>query len=182
MRPYAIFAGLILLTLPVAASAVDCASFGSAEPISSHYVKIVLERADEGISFAQEANAPEDFFPFYLPFWSRSIGGTIVRVIDSRQALSDRADDLTTTTACLRFDQILLECKLDEVRQELDSQLERGSFFGIMQLQALVLFLQDRIGYLSAGSANGSLSPSITAASTLFTVISPMRRVSSFTV
>lgn len=155
MRPYTIFVGLILLALPAVALAVDCSSFGSAEPISSHYVKLVLERADEGISFAQEANSSDDFFPFYLPFWSRSIGGTIVRIIDSRQALSERTDDLTTTTACLRYDQILLECKLDEVRNELDSQLERGSFFGIMQLQALVLFLQDRIAFLSAGSVDG---------------------------
>lgn len=159
MRFPRLIVGLALLTLPLSASAaVDCAYFQGAEPISQHYVKKILERADEGIAYSQEALAPDDFFPFYLPFWSRSVGGTIVRIVDSRQALSNRADDLANTTACLRHDQIILECKLDEVRKELDAQLERGSFFGIMQLQALAIFLQDRLAYLSAGSVDGSFA------------------------
>lgn len=155
LRP--LLVGLPLLLLPSAAWALDCESISSGtSPISSHYVQKVLDRADEGLAYAEEALENEDFFPFYLPAWARSIGGTMAKVIDSRQRLTARAEDLNSATACLRFDEILIECKMDETRRALDEQLERGSFYAIMQLQSLMTFLQERLSALSSGAVDGS--------------------------
>lgn len=150
-----ILVGLSVLLLPAAAGAVDCSSFDDAPAISQHYAQKVLDRADEGIDYANESAAPEDFFPLNAPFWARSIAGTLARVIDSREQLTQRSEDLETATACLRYDQILIECKMEKVRAELDKQYERGSFYGIMQLQSLLLFLQGRYAQLTMGSADG---------------------------
>ena len=155
-HPLRLLVGIPLLLLPVAAGAVDCGPFDNAQAISQHYVQKVLDRADDGIEYANESLAPDDFFPLNAPFWARSIAGTLARVIDSRQHLSQRTEDLETATACLRYDQILIECKMEKVREELDKQYERGSFFGIMQLQSLMLFLQGRYAQLTMGSADGS--------------------------
>lgn len=150
-------AGLVLLLAPALASAqVDCGQLDDLEAISQHYVQPALDRADAGIAYAAEATTNVDFFSFYLPGWARNISGTLARVIDSRQRLTDRAGDLATTTPCLRYDQILLECKMDEVRRALDTELERGSFAAIMRLQSLMLFLQERLYHLERGSADGS--------------------------
>ncbi len=156
-RIRSLFVGLPLLLLPTAAWALDCEKISSGTaPISSHYVQKVLDRADGGLEYAREALENEDFFPFYLPAWARSIGGTMAKVIDSRQRLTGRVEDLNSTTACLRFDEILIECKMDETRRALDEQLERGSFYAIMQLQSLMTFLQERLAVLSTGSVDGS--------------------------
>lgn len=157
LRLRLLLAGLPFALLPSLVQAVDCSQLSqSTEPISDHYVQKVLERADAGIAYAGESLTNDDFFPFYLPGWARQIAGTMAQVVDSRQRLTERAADLDSATACLRFDQILLECKLDEVRKALDSNLERGSFFAIMQLQSLSIFLQERLAILSAGAGDGS--------------------------
>jgi len=157
LRLRLLLAGLPLLLLPTLASAVDCAALSeSTEPISDHYVQKVLDRADKGIAYANKSLTNDDFFPYYLPGWARQIAGTMAHVIDSRQRLTERTADLNSATACLRFDQILLECKLDDVRKALDANLERGSFFAIMQLQSLSIFLQERLAILSAGAGDGS--------------------------
>lgn len=156
-RIRSLLVGLPLLLLPTAAWALDCESISSGtSPISSHYVQKVIERADKGLEYSREALENEDFFPFYLPAWARSIGGTMAKVIDSRQRLTERVEDLNSTTACLRFDEILIECKMDETRRALDEQLERGSFYAIMQLQSLMTFLQERLSALSTGAVDGS--------------------------
>ncbi len=156
MRMKLFLAG-ILLALPVMAAAeVDCERLGDVDPISQHYVKKVMERADAGIAFAAEAKTNTDFFSFYLPWWARSIGGTFAHTINSRQQLTLREGDLSGTTACERFDQILLECTMNKVRTALDDELERGSFVAIMRLQSLMLFLHDRLYHLAQGGEDGS--------------------------
>lgn len=149
--------GLALLVAPAAAGAVDCETFGSPAPISNHYVQRVVDRADDGLAYADEARGNEDFFPFYLPTWARHIAATMARVIDSRQSLTVREAGLSSTTACLRYDELIIECKMDEVGRALDEQLRRGSFFGIMQLQSLMEFLQERLAVLDAGAQDGTV-------------------------
>lgn len=157
MIPLRIAAGILLLLAPGIASAeVDCEQLDDLKAISQHYVQPALDRADAGIAYAAEATTNVDFFSFYLPGWARNISGTFARVIDSRQRLTGRASDLANTTPCLRYDQILLECKMDDVRKALDSELERGSFVAILRLQSVLLFLQERLYHLERGSADGT--------------------------
>ncbi len=155
MRKLLLLTGLLLLPLG-AHAAVDCEQLKHVEPISQHYVKNVLERADAGIRYAAEAKTNTDFFPLYFGDWTRQVAATFARLIDSKQRLTLRSADLPSTTACLRFDQILIECKMDAVRRALDQELERGSFIAIMRLQSTMNFLQARLYHLSQGSLDGS--------------------------
>ncbi len=148
--------GLPLLLAPAMAAAIDCEAVRGAPAISQHYVQLTLDRADAGISYAQSSREAADFFSLYVPGWARNIGGTMAALVNSRQALTVRSDDLSGATACLRYDQILLECKIDEVRRAMDAELQRGSFVGILRLQKLVLFLQERLDHLTLGSTDGS--------------------------
>ncbi len=148
--------GLPLLLAPAMAAAIDCATISDLPAISQHYVQPTLDRANAGIAYATASREAADFFSLYVPGWARNIGGTMAALVNSRQALTVRSDDLSDATACLRYDQILLECKIDEVRRAMDAELERGSFVGIMRLQKLVLFLQERLDHLTLGSADGS--------------------------
>ena len=156
MRRYATIVGIMTLFAPMTAKAVDCAPFENAPAISQHYVQKVIDRATAGIERAKEARSANDFFPLYFHGWARSIGGTLSQIIDSRQALTERTNDLESATACLRYDQLLLECTMEKVQRELDVQLERGSFFGIMQLQSILLFLHDRYAQLSLGAQDAT--------------------------
>lgn len=148
--------GLPILLLPSLVQAVDCADLpADLQPISQHYVRPVLDRAKRSITYAKESLQNSDFFPYYLPGWARQIAGTMGQLIDSRQRLTVRTAELETASACLRFDQLLIECAMNDVRAELDTQLERGSFFAIMQLQSLMLFLEERLDILTTGGIDG---------------------------
>ncbi len=147
--------GFILIAAPLSAdAALDCAQLRDVDPISTHYVGPALERARNGIEYAAEARANTDFFSYYLPGWAHSVAGSFAALVDSRQSLTERASDLSDTTACLRYDQILLECAIDDVREALDTEIERGSFIAIMRLQSALLFLQERLQHLQSGSTN----------------------------
>lgn len=141
--------GLLLLTLPqFAAASVDCAALTDIAPISTHYVQPLLDRADRGIAYAKEARTNDDFVDIF-PWWAQNIGGSFAQLIDSRQSL-------TNTSACLRFDELLIECKINDVKIALDEELARGSFVSIMRLESLLLYLKDALYHLEAGSADGS--------------------------
>lgn len=149
--------GLATLLIPLSAGAqVNCEQLRDVEPLSAHYVAPAIRRAKDGIAYAAEAKTNADFFSYYLPGWARNVAGSFARLVDSRQSPTVRGDDLTETTACLRYDRILLECQIDAVRQALDAELERGSFFAIMRLQSALLFLQETLAHLHSGAADGS--------------------------
>lgn len=157
MRARFLLAGIPLIVAPaIAFAAVDCSRLADAEAISKHYVQPVLDRADAGIAFAASANANPDFFPFYHAGWARSIGGAFAQLVDSRSDLANRTNDLATATACRRFDELLLECAMDDVREALDASLERGSFVAIMRLESLLLFLRERLDHLDAGAEDAT--------------------------
>ncbi len=141
-----------------AAQGVDCAELRDMTPISTHYVTPALERANKGIEIAKAAATNVDFFSFYLPHWAKSVGGAFAELVDSRSSLTMRSTDLASTSACLRFDQLILECKIDEVRSELQIALKRGSFIAILRLRDVLFFLQERHSHLAEGALDGGYS------------------------
>lgn len=152
----------LLTTLPVthAASSTtwktsdQCRTILGLDAVSE-YTEDVLERAD----LALDAAATEDTDPDFRLFpWTGEVGSAFAKLIDVHLRLTQKSDDLINSTACLRFDLVSIECKMDQVRHELHAQLDRGSFKSIIRLQELLAFLNERYAQL----ASGALDPAYT--------------------
>jgi hypothetical protein len=151
---------LILVLVPVlvphaASAAVDgmdftCASVENLEPVSP-YVKQVLERADVGLEFAKEAGAATDFLSI-LPGWATSMASAWAGLTDTTLQRTDSIEELAGVSACLHLDLTLIDCKIEEVRQEMRAQTARGSFISIIRLTSLLQFLNERARHLTAGA------------------------------
>lgn len=161
--------GFTIFTAPVLAYAqLDCEQLRDALPISTHYVGPAIQRAQDGITYATEAQTNDDFFSYYLPGWAHSVASSFAQLVGGQQQGTQRIGNIAETTACLRYDQILLECALKRVEKALDAELERGSFFAIMQLQSIVVFLQERLEHLALGSEDSSHEDATYATKHLF--------------
>lgn len=155
MKRMTVIAGLLLTLLPVTAAAESeiCNALKGTEPMSTHYVQKVLERADEGLKNVRSASANAGF-ERYLPSWARQIGEATNSLIDSYLTITVAETDLLNTTACLRVDSLLLDCKLKEAHDELQAQLQKNSIWGIIQAEALLEFLRERKVHLVRGALN----------------------------
>ncbi len=133
-------------------TSVQCTTILGLESVSE-YTEEVLLRADEALTAAHDLETDTDFrlFP-----WTREVRSSFAKLIDVHLRLTQQADDLKTNSACLRFDLAAIECKMDQVRNELSLQLDRGSYQAIMRLQKLLLFLNQRYAQLSSGALDPS--------------------------
>jgi len=156
MKRFAASIGLVMALLPASAAAAEseiCNALKGVDPVSSHYVGKVLERAEEGLKNVRSASANAGF-ERYLPSWARQIGEATNSLIDSYLTISVAQTDLLNATACLRVDSILIDCKLKEVHDELQDQLKKNSIWGIIQAEALLEFLRERKVHLVRGALN----------------------------
>lgn len=144
--------GFIALVLPATrahALSTACQTVLSLPPVSSHYVQKTLERADAGIAYAQAADASNPFI-YFVP-WAQQIASSWISINNIQLRITDAQRGLLDASACRRFDTLVLECKMDAVRDEMKAALDRGSFVGIMRLQALLTFLDERFDHLTRG-------------------------------
>ncbi len=123
---------------------------GQLSPVSP-YTQAVLERARAGIARAGTLDAESDFSG-YLPHWALNVQRTWGSFLDAQLRLEARQESLLAETACLRFDQLLIECALEETRLAIREQFARGSISGIEALQSLLSFLNERLRHLSRGA------------------------------
>ncbi len=131
-----------------AATSPQCETVLALDAVSP-YTKAVLKRATDGIEYAKTANVD---LLYYLFPWTQHVGSVISSLVDSEQRLTTRTDDLIHNTACLRFDLLSIQCKMEEAQNELNAQLERGSPFAIVQLESLLQFLNDRYAQINLGA------------------------------
>jgi hypothetical protein len=158
MRRYLLAPALLLfLFVPraEAASSVLCGQLRNAniQPVSQNYTKRVLDRAEQGLTNARGTAVDADF-ERYLPGWIRRTGSVWAGLIDSDLQITTEQRELTDVTACLHIDLMLIECKIDDVRQELRVQLERGGLLSVRMLLDLVEFLNQRRSHLEKGALN----------------------------
>lgn len=151
LLPAALLALLLATPSAQAAPSELCARIRDVPAISQHYVQRILDRADQGIAYAREADAVSDFNRI-LPHWARSVGASWAGLITSELPRTLEQQELPRISACLHFDVLLLECKIDDVRTELRDQLKRGSVLGIMRMQSLLNFLNERVRQLRRGA------------------------------
>ena len=152
MTNYLTAAGMFLTLLTPVAGAQDfsCASLEGVEPVS-RYAQAVLDRADDGLQYAREAEAASDFLQ-YMPGWMLSIASTWTGLTDTDVQRIQTARELRDASACLQLDLALIDCKLEEVRLEQRAQSARGAMLGIIRLNELADFLNERRRHLQAGA------------------------------
>ncbi len=115
----------------------------------SPYVQKILDRADSGLQNAYASGIDDDFI---LMPWAKSVEAAWAKRIDTQLRLTTQSDDLASNTACLRFDMLSIECKMDQVRHQMNEQLDKGSFLAILKLANLLEFLDNRYLQLASGA------------------------------
>lgn len=115
------------------------------------YTQHVLDRANAGLKYAQDSESVSDF-SLYIPGWVRVVTKSVILWMDTSMRVHRQARDLAENTACLRFDLLLLECKIDAVREALEKALKDNSFVAILRLDTLGRFLQNTFSDLTLGA------------------------------
>lgn len=128
-------------------------------PALSPYVQRVLERADRGLNYINDnaTTGSEASAAFYWRTLVENAGAAVIGGMDTARRITSAMQDLTSRSACLRYDAILLSCKIEQVRQALNERLDRnnpGSAGTLFQLQELLIFLFDRDRHLAAGATD----------------------------
>ena len=148
-------AGLLCITLlaPVPAAAITVDDIVNIPPVSEHYVKKILDRANAGITQAGAMNNPGGpIFTMFKPWWIFYATSAMLSTADTKLQLSEMQRDLYETTPCLHLDVIILESKIEKVRQEMHVALEAAQPYRIMLLQRLIRFLNRRVEHLLRGA------------------------------
>ncbi|MBM3228145.1 hypothetical protein FJZ27_04805 [Candidatus Peribacteria bacterium] len=121
-------------------------------PVSDHYVKRVLNRANAGITKANGMTSPGGpIFTILKPWWIFYATSAMLSTVDTRVQITGMQRDLHEATACLHLDIIILQSKIEKVREELHLALSANQPFRVMLLQRLIRFLNRRIEHLMKG-------------------------------
>lgn len=148
--PLAIAIASMLAPLASHAATDGCTAVKNVEPVTT-YVRDVLARADDGLAYAGRGGGGSSGFDAYAPSWMRVISNAAVSLIDARVSL-EHAQTLRNQTACLRLDLLLIECKIEEVRDALNQGIKDGSMRKIYRLRALMNFLAERHHAVTVGA------------------------------
>lgn len=161
LRPVALCALALCLAFPTRTRAASevCDAIANIEPVSRHYVKKVLERADAGIVQGLQDGQGDIVEGFDLLFvfdsYVQSVEQAWSQVIDARLRLQDASVGLKRDTACLRLDKLKIQCKMEEVGKELEETLkvhQAGMLAEIMDLSSVLQFLQQSETQLAIGA------------------------------
>ncbi len=135
-----------------AAQATICDSLSGAKPLSP-YVQKVLDRADQGLSNAESGTGEGNPSIFGL---SENAGTAVLSGMDTQRRITDAVRNLTERSACLRYDSLLISCKIEEARTKLNDELAKDdpSSDTLLMLQELILFLFDRERHLEVGATD----------------------------
>jgi hypothetical protein len=122
-------------------------------PVSDHYVQKVLDRTNAGITKANSMSTPGGpIFMMLKPWWIFYATSAMLSTVDTRQQVTAMQRDLNEATSCLHLDIIILQSKIEKVRQELHTALAANQPFRIMLLQRLIRFLNRRVEHLMRGA------------------------------
>ncbi|HVW66996.1 MAG TPA: hypothetical protein VHA78_04695 [Candidatus Peribacteraceae bacterium] len=139
---------LLFAATPAFALSQQCQTVLSLPP-DSPYVKAVLQRADDGLEYI--ANNPGDAIYGTGLDWIQSINAAWSGLIGTNLRVSVQAEDLTRNTACLNFDTVAIQCKMDQVRDVMNANRTRTVLM-LMRLQSLLSFLNNRLDQLHKGA------------------------------
>jgi len=152
--------GCCLLLTAGEALAAGCPSGISAtiltmNPVSTHYTKKVIERAEMGIQAADafsggDLGIASLFFP-----WLDEVTGAIAELVDTDLRVSQEERSFRESTPCLFSDLLILEAEMEKVRCKLSSETmssDNVKVGKISYLKAILRFLNERYRNLLAGA------------------------------
>ncbi len=144
---------MAIVLIPQTSHAITADDIVAIPPISEHYVQRVLDRANAGITEANAMSTPGGpIFTLLKPWWIFYTTSAMLSTVDTRMQISDMQRDLFETTPCLHLDVIILQSKIEKVREEMHTALEASQPFRVMLLQRLIRFLNRRIEHLLRGA------------------------------
>src|SRR3989338_10418655 len=151
MKRLAFVIGFVLLLAP---------NVTHAQSAVSPYVQRVITRAEAGIAFAKESVSLEAAVTFFLPSFRpfmEMAGSTVLGLIDTKQRIIAMEKDLTENTACLHIDLFLIEAEIKRVQDALNEEASKGNIIGVLRLQDLLLFLDERLENVMLCSRNPTI-------------------------
>lgn len=142
----------VVLAPAASAQTTICDALSGAEPLSP-YAQKVLDRADQGLANAESGTGEGNPSIFGL---AENAGTAVLAGMDSQRRITDAVRNFTERSACLRYDSLLISCKIEEVREKLNDEIanEDRSSDTLLMLQELILFLFDRERHLEAGATD----------------------------
>lgn len=144
---------LCLLAEPAAADdhlSEQCKKILSLPPVSP-YVSMVRSRAEAGLAYANGGEV-DGSFATVMQSWAEYVRSSMAEVAEPQTELIARAMDMSSATACLHLDVLMIQCTMEKVRDAMNAQIERGSREGVTRLGPLLTFLQDRLTQLLRGA------------------------------
>jgi hypothetical protein len=139
---------------PAAAQEIQssfCTEVLASVPPVSRYVERVLQRADAGLAVANSDPTGGGGI-LYFPDWAQDIASALAKTVDVDLRLVEQERDLRERTACEHLDLLMIECKIDQVRSELNTAIRDQSIGKILRLSSLINFLNNRYRHLAFGS------------------------------
>lgn len=139
----------IVIGLSIFASATNVQAL-TMNPISQHYVNPVLQRVDAGLMNLPGGQATN--FQFIFFDWLSRISSIFLELVDTELSIDVQQRDMYKITPCLHIDLIILEEKLEQIRQETKLAFEERRILDIVRLQSMARFLNDRYLHLVRGA------------------------------
>ncbi|MDD3896335.1 MAG: hypothetical protein PHU04_00605 [Candidatus Peribacteraceae bacterium] len=158
--PFLLAIGFCLLSFTGEALAASCPSGVSATvlgitPVSSHYTKKAIERAEQGIQAAEAfSDVNLEVASLFFP-WLSEVTGAIAELVDTELRVSQEERGFRESTPCLFADLLILEAEMEKVRCKLSSETLSSSSVNIGKiayLKGVLRFLNERYRNLLAGA------------------------------
>jgi len=155
---FLVLCAVAALALPLWVEASGCDTVDqilqSVEPVSDHYTRRVLQRAQAGISFAQGLSSTfeDDDFLYWLDKSYRSMS----QIVDTDLRVIVPNRDLEEATACLHIDLFLIETMMEKVRCEIEDAFAESNGSAIEILRDVLFFLNDRYRALLLGNMDNT--------------------------
>ena len=125
------------------------------QPVSSHYTKRVIQRAENGLSYALSAGSESLDLPFFFMRWLDQIVTALTALVDTDIRVSREQINFREYSPCLFVDLLLIEAQMEKVRCELsNAKISQSSVrpLTIGRLKALLQFLDERYRHLTYGA------------------------------
>jgi len=153
LRPCALgICALLLSLLPTSVEAITVDTIVAIPPVSQHYVQRVLDRANAGIAQAGTMTTPGGpIYDMFKPWWIFYATSAMLSTVDTRLQITAMQRDLLEATPCLHLDVIILQSKIEKVRQEMHTALDNKEPFRVVLLQHVLRFLNQRVERLLKG-------------------------------
>lgn len=140
------------LLFPSLSHAMTADDIVAIPPVSEHYVQRILDRTNAGIARASTmTTAGGPLFTILKPWWIFYATSAMLSTVETRMQLTSTQRDLLESTPCLHLDVIILQSKIEKVRQEMHIALDAGQPWRVMLLQQLIRFLNLRVEHLLRG-------------------------------